>query len=170
MEDPAAHEVEKAKSTVPHHVYLVLREDKERAVLDFASRRGRIMMFCRTRAYAEEVTDLLTASGVSATSLHGNLSQARREINLDKFSTGKSRVLVATDVAARGIHIDDVDVVVQLDPPSEAKAFVHRSGRTGRAGRTGQVITLIPRTWQKRTREMLAEAGIEPVFFGPYEP
>lgn len=170
LEDPAAHEVEKAKSTVPHHVYLVLREDKERAVLDFASRRGRIMMFCRTRAYAEEVTDLLTASGVSATSLHGNLSQARREINLDKFSTGKSRVLVATDVAARGIHIDDVDVVVQLDPPSEAKAFVHRSGRTGRAGRTGQVITLIPRTWQKRTREMLAEAGIEPVFFGPYEP
>lgn len=170
LENPAAHEVEKTTSTVPHHVYLVLREDKEQAVLDFASRRGRIMMFCRTRAYAEEVTDMLTAAGVSATSLHGNLSQARREINLEKFSTGNARVLVATDVAARGIHIDDVDVVVQLDPPSEAKGFVHRSGRTGRAGRKGEVITLIPRTWQKRTREMLVEAGIEPVYFGSYEP
>lgn len=170
LQEPAAHEIEKAKSTVPHKVYLVLREDKEQAVLEFARMRGRIMMFCRTRAYAELVTDLLTEAGIGATALHGNLSQARRERNLEKFSTGKARVLVATDVAARGIHVDNVDVVVQLDPPSEAKTFVHRSGRTGRAGSSGQVVTLIPRTWQKRTREMLAEAAIEPEFFGDYVP
>lgn len=168
--DPAAHEVEKTRSTVPHRVLLVLREDKQQAVLEFARLPGRIMMFCRTRAYAEQVTELLEGAGISATALHGNLSQARRERNLEKFASGKSRVLVATDVAARGIHIDDVDTVVQLDPPEDAKTFVHRSGRTGRAGRSGEVITLIPRTRQQRTREQLAEAGIEPVFFGPYEP
>ena len=168
--DPAAHEIERAKSTVPHRVYMVMREDKDAAILEFASMPGRIMLFCRTRASAESVTEMLEKAGISATSLHGNLSQARREINLREFSTGKARVLVATDVAARGIHIDDVDVVVQLDPPQEAKTFVHRSGRTGRAGRNGQVVTLIPRTWQKRTREMLDEAGIEPLLFEAYEP
>lgn len=166
---PAAHEVEKTVSTVPHRVYLVLREDKDQAVLEFARLPGRVMMFCRTRAYAERVTELLGEAGVAATSLHGNLSQARRERNLEKFSTGKARVLVATDVAARGIHIDDVDAVVQVDPPDDAKTFVHRSGRTGRAGKGGTVVTLIPRTRQKRTRELLGEAGIEPEFFGPYE-
>ncbi|MFC5339106.1 DEAD/DEAH box helicase [Leucobacter denitrificans] len=170
LSDPAAHEVPKTSSTVPHRVFLVLREDKEQAVLEFANLPGRVMMFCRTRVYAERVTELLSGAGISATSLHGNLSQARRERNLEKFSTGKSRVLVATDVAARGIHIDDVDVVVQLDPPDDSKTFVHRSGRTGRAGREGEVITLIPRTRQKRTREQLEEAGIEPKFFGDYEP
>ncbi len=170
LTDPAAHEAPKTHSTVPHRVFMVLREEKDEAVLEFAQLRGRIMLFCRTRAYAERVTELLTGAGISATSLHGNLSQARRERNLEKFATGRSRVLVATDVAARGIHIDDVDVVVQLDPPDDAKTFVHRSGRTGRAGREGEVITLIPRTRQKRTREQLEEAGIEPTFFGAYEP
>lgn len=168
--DPAAHEIERAISTVPHRVYMVMREDKDAAVLEFARLPGRLMLFCRTRASAESVTEMLEEAGISATSLHGNLSQARREINLKEFSTGKARVLVATDVAARGIHIDDVDAVVQLDPPQEAKTFVHRSGRTGRAGRGGQVITLIPRTWQQRTRELLEEAGIEPEVFDAYEP
>lgn len=168
--DPAAHEIERTKSTVPHRVYMVMREDKDAAVLEFAKTPGRVMLFSRTRAAAERITEQLLDAGVSATSLHGNLSQARREINLKQFATGKARVLVATDVAARGIHIDDVDAVVQLDPPQEAKTFVHRSGRTGRAGRGGQVVTLIPRTWQKRTREMLDEAGIEPLVFEAYEP
>lgn len=168
--DPAAHEIERATSTVPHRVYTVKRDDKDAAILEFASLPGRIMLFCRTRASAESVTELLEDAGISATSLHGNLSQGRREINLKDFSSGKARVLVATDVAARGIHIDDVDAVVQLDPPQEAKTFVHRSGRTGRAGRGGQVVTLIPRTWEQRTREMLDEACIEPLLFEAYEP
>ena len=168
--DPAAHEIQRTRSTVPHRVYMVLREDKEQAVLEFASTPGRLMLFCRTRVAAEATAELLQGAGISATALHGNLSQARREINLKQFSSGKARVLVATDVAARGIHIDDVDAVVQLDPPQEAKTFVHRSGRTGRAGRGGQVITLIPRTWQQRTRAMLEEAGIEPVVFEAFEP
>ena len=170
LDDPAAHEIERARSTVPHRVYLVMREDKDAAVLDFARIPGRVIMFSRTRAQAERISEMLRAAGVQATELHGNLSQARREINLKQFASGRSRVLVATDVAARGIHIDDVDAVVQLDPPQEAKTFVHRSGRTGRAGRSGQVVTLIPRTWQKRTREMLDEAGIEPLVFEAYEP
>lgn len=168
--DPAAHEVEKSASTVPHRVHLVLREDKDAAVLEFAQLPGRVMMFTRTRAYAERVAELLDAAGVSVTALHGNLSQARRERNLERFASGKARVLVATDVAARGLHVDDVDAVVQVDPPDDAKTFVHRSGRTGRAGRSGLVVTLVPRTRQKRTRELLDEAGIEPEFFGPYEP
>lgn len=168
--DPAAHEIEHAKSTVPHRVYMVMREDRDQAILEFAKIPGRVMLFSRTRAAAESITEMLEAAGISATSLHGNLSQARREINLKQFSSGKARVLVATDVAARGIHIDDVDAVVQLDPPQEAKTFVHRSGRTGRAGRGGQVVTLIPRTWQQRTREMLDEAGIEPLVFEAFEP
>ncbi|MFT4232912.1 MAG: C-terminal helicase domain-containing protein, partial [Leucobacter sp.] len=79
-------------------------------------------------------------------------------------------VLVATDVAARGIHIDDVDLVVQADPPDDAKTYVHRSGRTARAGKSGLVLTVIPRTRQKRTRELLEEAGIEPASFGDFEP
>lgn len=169
LREPVAHEVEAAAAeAVPHRVYLVLREDKEQAVVEFARKPGRIMMFCRTRAYTERVAELLAEAGVAVTALHGNLSQARRERNLERFSSGKARVLVATDVAARGIHVDDVDVVVQLDPPDDAKTFVHRSGRTARAGRGGEVITLIPRTRQKRTREMLAEAGVDPVFFGDY--
>src|SRR5690606_7023273 len=114
LPDPVAHEVPRETSSVPHRVYLVLREDREQAILEFAALPGRVMMFCRTRANAEEVAELLTASGIRATSLHGNLSQARRERNLQKFATGSARVLVATDVAARGIHIDDVDAVVQL--------------------------------------------------------
>lgn len=127
-----------------------------------AGRTERAIVFCRTRAYTETVTELLTEAGVRAIQLHGDLSQARRERNLEKFTSGRADVLVATDVAARGIHVDDIDLVLQADPPNDPKAYVHRAGRTGRVGRAGKVITLIPRTRQKRTRELFEALGFEP--------
>ena len=171
LRDPAAHEAAPAaEGAVEHRVLVVLREDKDRALIELVSRPGRIMVFTRTRAYAERLCGVFVEAGISAVELHGDLSQSRRERNLERFASGRAAVLVATDVAARGIHVDDVDVVLQADPPDEPKAYVHRSGRTGRAGRDGLVITTIARTRQKRTREMLAEAGIEPAFFGDFVP
>lgn len=177
LRDPAVHEVAgEAVSEAEHRVLVVLREHKNRVLVELASRPGpaggpaRTMVFCRTRAYAESVAEMLADEGIRVTSLHGNLSQARRERNLEKFSSGKAAVLVATDVAARGLHIDDVDLVVQADPPDDYKTYLHRAGRTARAGRGGMVLTVIPRTRQKRTREMLEEAGIEPTYFGDHEP
>ncbi|QIK62886.1 DEAD/DEAH box helicase [Leucobacter viscericola] len=171
LRNPAAHEAEESKrGSSTHKVLIVMREDKDQVLTQLASRRGRIMVFCRTRAYAEQVTELLELAGVHATALHGDLSQSRRERNLARFAEGKSAVLVATDVAARGIHVDDVDLVVQADPPSDYKTYLHRAGRTGRAGKTGQVVTVIPRTAQKRTREMLENAEIKPAYFGDFVP
>ncbi|MFC6235547.1 helicase-related protein, partial [Leucobacter soli] len=131
---------------------------------------GRTIVFCRTRAYAEHVAELLTGAGLRAVALHGDLSQARRERNLEKFAGGKADILVATDVAARGIHVDDVDLVLQADPPDDPKAYVHRAGRTGRVGKGGTVLTVIPRTRQKRTRELLAALGLEPSSFADFVP
>jgi len=171
LRDPVAHEAEEAEAgRIEHRVCIVLREDKDRALVELTSRPGRIMVFCRTRAYAEQVTELLTTAGVAAVPLHGNLSQARRERNLARFTEGKARVLVATDVAARGIHVDDVDLVLQADPPDDPKAYLHRAGRTGRAGNDGRVLTLIPRTRQKRTRELFEALDITPASFDDYVP
>ncbi|WP_425280717.1 C-terminal helicase domain-containing protein [Leucobacter insecticola] len=147
-----------------------MREDKDQVLTQLVSRRGRIMVFCRTRAGAERLAGVLAQSGVNVTELHGDLSQSRRERNLAKFAEGKASVLVATDVAARGIHVDDVDLVVQADPPSDFKTYLHRAGRTGRAGKSGQVVTVIPRTWQQRSREMLENAEVTPAYFGDFVP
>lgn len=155
---------------VTHRVLIVLREHKDQALVELVREGGRTIVFCRTRAYAEMVTDLLHTHGIQAVALHGNLSQARRERNLERFTEGNAQVLVATDVAARGIHIDDVDLVLQADPPDDPKAYVHRAGRTGRVGRAGTVLTIIPRTRQKRTRELFAQLGFEPASFGDFVP
>lgn len=171
LRNPAAHEAEEAKrGTSTHQVLIVMREDKDEVLTQLASRRGRIMVFCRTRAYVERLTELLTDSGLRATALHGDLTQSKRERNLERFAQGKSAVLVATDVAARGLHVDDVDLVVQADPPDDYKTYLHRAGRTGRAGKSGQVVTVIPRTRQKRTRELMENAEIKPVYFGDFVP
>ncbi|MBL3685990.1 DEAD/DEAH box helicase [Leucobacter zeae] len=170
LRDPAAHEVEERVATVDHRVLVVLREDKDLVLAELAAGPGRKMIFCRTRAYAERVGEMLADAGVRVATLHGDLSQARRERNLARFTEGKAAVLVATDVAARGIHIDDVDVVLQADPPDDPKTYLHRAGRTGRAGRDGRVLTMIPRTRQQRTREMLEQAEIVPSSFGDFGP
>ncbi len=184
----------KPQPNVSHRVCIVMHEHKEAAlvqlvreggVLEGGSRgvsgaggRGgaskgtatRAIVFCRTRAYTEMVTELLTAAGVNAIALHGDLSQARRERTLEKFTVGKADVLVATDVAARGIHVDDIDLVLQADPPNDPKAYVHRAGRTGRVGRAGSVVTVIPRTRQKRTRELFETLGFAPDSFEDFLP
>ncbi|MGO1929537.1 MAG: helicase-related protein, partial [Microbacterium gubbeenense] len=99
-----------------------------------------------------------------AIALHGDLNQAKRTRNIERFSKGRASVLVATDVAARGIHVDDVDLVVQADAPDEYKTYMHRSGRTGRAGNEGRVITLIPRNRRRRMSELLSRAEIDAPF------
>lgn len=155
---------------VEHTVHIVLREHKDQALVQLTNSGGRSLVFCRTRAYAEHVASLLEDAGLRTVSLHGDLSQARRERNLAKFAEGRAEVLVATDVAARGIHVDDIDLVLQADPPDDPKAYVHRAGRTGRVGRAGRVVTLIPRTRQQRTRELFAQLGFEPAQFGDFVP
>ncbi len=189
MPRPAVHEIAgeggastgevadwKPQPNVTHRVCIVLREHKDDAIVQLVrdgfdgAAGGRAVVFCRTRAYAEMVTELLSGAGLRALSLHGDLSQARRERNLEKFTAGKADVLVATDVAARGIHVDDIDLVLQADPPDDPKTYVHRAGRTGRVGRAGSVITVIPRTRQKRTRELFEALGFEPASFEDFLP
>lgn len=178
LEAPAVHEIVGASGegasldslgNVEHRVLIVLREDKNEVLRELVATGRRVIVFCRTRAYAEQITDLLAATGVNAVALHGDLSQTRRARNLERFTEGKSAVLVATDVAARGIHVDGVDLVVQADPPDDAKGYVHRAGRTGRTG-DGRVLTVIARTRQKRTRELFAELGVEPASFADFVP
>lgn len=179
MPRPAIHEIVETESRehgaeqaseVTHQVCIVLREHKDAVLTQLARAQPRTVVFCRTRAYVDMVTELLTAADVRAVPLHGDLSQVRRERNLAKFTAGQAEVLVATDVAARGIHVDDVAMVIQADPPDDAKTYVHRAGRTGRVGKPGRVVTVIPRTRQKRTRELFAELGREPDFFGDFQP
>ncbi len=172
--DPAVREVageDQASGTIDHRVLLVDRNDKDLIIEQLADRRegGKTLIFSRTRAYAERLTDQLEDAGIPAVSLHGDLNQARRTRNLEKLTSGRVSVLVATDVAARGIHVDDIDLVVQADPPDEYKTYMHRSGRTGRAGRTGTVLTLISRSRQRRTMELLDRAEIK-ADFTPFYP
>ncbi|MFV0434743.1 MAG: DEAD/DEAH box helicase [Leucobacter sp.] len=173
LRDPAVHEVadvEAAAADIEHSVLVVMREHKDEVLVELTGGRDRVLVFCRTRAYAERVLELLTEAGIRAVALHGDLKQHARERNLERFASGRAGVLVATDVAARGIHVDDVDLVLQADPPDDYKTYLHRSGRTGRAGKKGRAITVIPRNRQKRTREVLENAGVEAAYFGDFVP
>ena len=137
------------------------RDDVVVALLEAQRSANRqTLVFCRTRAGAAQVTEVLVAQGIHAVPLHGDLTQVRRERNLDLFATGKAAVLVATDVAARGLHISQVDLVLHVDPATDAKTYLHRSGRTGRAGAPGRVITLSTAGRLARTQAVLEEAGV----------
>ena len=147
LADPLTHSVDSAESPVAamtHHVLAVASPESKTAVVrSLASGTGRRIMFLRTKHQAKKLAKQLTASGIPAVDLHGNLSQNARQRNLEAFSTGGVKVLVATDIAARGIHVDDVELVVHVDPPTEHKAYLHRSGRTARAGSGGDVVTVM---------------------------
>jgi superfamily II DNA/RNA helicase len=145
MHDPVSHEVESEDETVEemrHHFLLVHQMDKVKVVASIASGVDRTLVFCRTKRGADRLVEQLARERVKAGAIHGDLRQAARERALADFASGKLRVLVATDVAARGIHVDGVDVVVHYDPPEDHKAYLHRSGRTARAGAVGVAVML----------------------------
>jgi superfamily II DNA/RNA helicase len=146
MVDPVKHEVEQESQTVDEmeHRFLKVHElDRVKVLAAIADGVARTMVFCRTKRGADKLVSQLKKEGVHAAAIHGDLRQAARERALKDFSEGQHGVLVATDVAARGIHVDDVDVVVHYDPPEEHKSYVHRSGRTARAGNEGMVVTFV---------------------------
>src|SRR5690554_5950780 len=162
--EPAVHEVageDQASSTIDHKVLLIEQRDKRAVIEQLAAGNGKTLVFARTRAFAEELADMLDDAGIPATSLHGDLNQARRTRNLQMLTSGRVNVLVATDVAARGIHVDDISLVIQADAPDEYKTYLHRSGRTGRAGKQGTVVTLINRSRKRRMDELLGRAEID---------
>lgn len=164
LSDPAVYEVageDQQSSTIEHRVLLVEQREKRAVIEQLVAGPGKTLVFARTRAFAEELADQLDDAGIAAVSLHGDLNQARRTRNLEKLTSGRVRVLVATDVAARGIHVDDISLVVQADAPDEYKTYLHRAGRTGRAGKPGTVVTLITRPRARRFGELLERAEIE---------
>ncbi|WP_203748692.1 DEAD/DEAH box helicase [Cellulomonas chitinilytica] len=147
LTSPVEHSVDSAQSPVAamtHHLFEVRDAETKKAIIHhLASGTGRRVLFMRTKHQAKKLAKQLTVDGIPAVDLHGNLGQGARERNLEAFSSGAVKVLVATDIAARGIHVDDVELVVHVDPPAEHKAYLHRSGRTARAGSGGDVVTLV---------------------------
>lgn len=165
--DPAVYEVageDQDSSTIEHRVLVIEHRDKADILTSLVDRDGKTLVFARTRAYADMLAEQFDDAGIPAVSLHGDLNQAKRTRNLERLTSGRVNVLVATDVAARGIHVDDIDLVVQADAPDEYKTYLHRSGRTGRAGRSGRVVTLITRQRQRRMTELLQRAEIDAPF------
>ena len=165
LHNPVTHSVDSAASPVPamtHHLFNVSRDNKPAVVRELVAGQGRTLAFTRTKHAAKKLAKQLTASGIPAVDLHGNLSQSARQRNLAAFSEGSSRVLVATDIAARGIHVDDITLVVHVDPPAEHKAYLHRSGRTARAGAEGVVVTVSTPEERGDTRTLMRQAGIKP--------
>lgn len=151
-------------ANIIHRVLTVDQEDRSQVLLRLVQGEGKSLIFARTKMTAERLSESLTAAGVPAARLHGDLNQNQRNRNLERFVKGHVRVLVATDVAARGIHVDDIALVVQVDPPEEYKTYLHRAGRTGRAGKEGTVITLIPRNRRRRMEDMLNRAERDGIF------
>ena len=165
LHDPVTHEADSAQSPVAkmtHHVLHIHRDSRLPVLVDLASAPGRTVIFTRTKYGAKGLARQLNRNGVPAVDLHGNLSQNARTRNMEAFHSGKASVLVATDVAARGIHVDDVALVVHADPPAEHKAYLHRSGRTARAGAEGTVVTLMTDEQVKDVRDLARQAGIKP--------
>ena len=145
-----------------HHVLLIPPHDKFNVAASIAARNGRTMMFARTQLGVDRLVEQLAAVGVRAGGLHGGKTQRVRTRTLAEFKEGRMDVLVATDVAARGIHVDGVTLVVHIDPPRDAKDYLHRAGRTARAGESGAVATLVLPKQRRSTLAMLGKAGVEP--------
>ncbi|WP_051172029.1 DEAD/DEAH box helicase [Microbacterium indicum] len=165
LHDPVSHAIDPAESPVPqmtHHVFdIASAEERTAVVAALASGTAKRIFFTRTKHQAKRLARQLTASGIPAVDLQGNLSQNARERNLAQLSSGEVKVLVATDVAARGVHVDGIDLVVHIDPPTESKSYLHRSGRTARAGAAGDVVTLVLPEQRRDTRQLLRQAGIK---------
>lgn len=165
MHAPISHSVDEAAAPPPkmtHHIFEVEgAAAKKELVRALAAGSGRRILFMRTKHHARRLAGELTRAGIAAVDLHGNLSQPARDRNLAAFAAGTAKVMVATDIAARGIHVDDLELVVHVDPPAEHKAYLHRSGRTARAGTEGTVVTLVLPEQRKDVAALLRKAGIE---------
>ena len=166
LTDPVVHstdDVAASVTTMRHFPFLIDPQHKKPLTAELANRSGRTIVFVRTKLGADRVAGQLREAGVVAAALHGGLTQGARNRVLGAFRTGSLPVLVATDVAARGIHVDDVSLVLQVDPPADHKDYLHRSGRTARAGEEGSVVTLVLPHQRKQTERLLREAGLEEV-------
>jgi superfamily II DNA/RNA helicase len=164
LTNPVTHSADSAQSpisTMAHHVFHVRADARLPVLVDLTSAPGRAMVFTRTKHGAKKLSKQLNASGVPTVELHGNLSQNARTRNMAAFHSGAASTLVATDIAARGIHVDDVNLVIHADPPVEHKAYLHRSGRTARAGAEGTVITLMTDDQVADVRDLTRKAGIK---------
>ncbi|MER7837447.1 DEAD/DEAH box helicase [Streptomyces sp. NPDC096040] len=165
LTDPVVHSVDPsagAVTTMEHHVLHVHDADKHRTTTEIAARDGRVIMFLDTKHAVDRLTKHLLSSGVRAGALHGGKSQPQRTRTLAQFKSGHVTVLVATNVAARGIHVDNLDLVVNVDPPSDHKDYLHRGGRTARAGQSGSVVTLVTPDQRRDMSRLMASAGINP--------
>ncbi|ROS28690.1 superfamily II DNA/RNA helicase [Rathayibacter sp. PhB127] len=165
LQNEVLHSVDEANSPVAlmtHHVFEVDGLDAKNALVKtLASGTGRRILFMRTKHHAKKLAKQLTGQGIPAVDLHGNLSQVARDRNLAAFGAGTVKVLVATDVAARGVHVDDVELVIHVDPPMEHKAYLHRSGRTARAGSEGDVVTVVLPSQRGDVKTLLRKAAIQ---------
>ena len=166
QKDPVRHEVEVQDEVgqVAHRFYVVDRGDRMKALTRLSTTHEKMIVFCRTKHGSDRVAKNLEAAGVDTCVIHGNRTQAQREKALQQFKRGTATAMVATDVAARGIHIDDVPLVVHYDLPEDVKDYIHRSGRTGRAGRDGEVVSLVDGSGRKSTVRLLKGSGIEVSF------
>ncbi|MBW1597715.1 DEAD/DEAH box helicase [Streptomyces sp. JJ38] len=165
LSDPVVHSVDPsagAVTTMEHHVLHVHGDDKHAATTEIAARDGRVIMFLDTKHAVDRLTKHLLKSGVRAAALHGGKSQPQRTRTLTQFKDGHVSVLVATNVAARGIHVDSLDLVVNVDPPTDHKDYLHRGGRTARAGESGSVVTLVTPDQRRAMTRLMAAAGIVP--------
>ncbi|MFD3727024.1 DEAD/DEAH box helicase [Streptomyces sp. NPDC058671] len=166
LDDPVVHSVDPsagAVTTMEHHVLYVADEtDKKAVTLRIAARDGRTILFMDTKRSVDRLVKRLLANGVRASGLHGGRSQPQRNRTLDQFKTGQVTALVATNVAARGIHVDDLDMVVNVDPPMDHKDYLHRGGRTARAGESGSVFTLVLPEQKRDMGRLMTNAGISP--------
>ncbi|MFF9571294.1 DEAD/DEAH box helicase [Streptomyces sp. NPDC014685] len=165
LADPVVHSVDPSQgavTTMEHHILHVHGADKHRLTTEIAARDGRVIMFLDTKHAVDRLTQDLLASGVRAAALHGGKSQPQRTRTLAQFKAGHVTVLVATNVAARGIHVDHLDLVVNVDPPTDHKDYLHRGGRTARAGESGSVVTLVTNNQRRDMTRLMAAAGIVP--------
>ncbi|MFE0633155.1 DEAD/DEAH box helicase [Streptomyces sp. NPDC058864] len=166
LSDPVVHSVDPsagAVTTMEHHVLHILDEtDKKAVTTRIAARDGRVILFLDTKRSADRLAKRLLAVGVRAAALHGGRSQPQRNRTLEQFKNGQVTALVATNVAARGIHVDDLDLVVNVDPPTDHKDYLHRGGRTARAGGSGRVVTLVLPEQKRDVTRLMSDAGIRP--------
>ncbi|MFG2634173.1 DEAD/DEAH box helicase [Streptomyces sp. NPDC048362] len=165
LHDPVVHSVDPsagAVTTMEHHLLHVADADKHATATEIAARDGRVIMFLDTKHAADRLAKHLLSVGVRASALHGGKSQPQRTRTLTQFKDGHVTVLVATNVAARGIHVDDLDLVVNVDPPGDHKDYLHRGGRTARAGESGTVVTLVLPHQRRAMDRLMADAGITP--------